>query len=67
MTPDQLTQWRETLGWNKRRAAEELGVSYNTYRHYEKGEREGRKVEIPRPIALACSALLHKLPPYGGA
>lgn len=65
MTPEQLTQWRETLGWPKTRAARELGVSYTMYRHYETGQREGRPVEIPRPVALACAALLHRLPPYG--
>lgn len=65
MTPEQIVQWRSTLGWSKRRAADELGVSYAMYRWYEAGEREGRPVEIPRPVALACSALLHRLPPYG--
>ena len=65
MTSTQLTQWRSTLGWSAKQAAGELGVSYAMYRWYERGERAGKAVEIPRPVALACSALLHRLPPYG--
>ena len=69
MTSDQLTQWRSTLGWSAKRAADELGVSYAQYRWYEKGWRDGkdgRPVTIPHTVGLACSALLHRLPPYGG-
>lgn len=65
MTASDLIRWRQTLGWSARRAAKEIGVSYAMYRWYEAGIRDGKPVEIPRPVALACSALLHHLPPYG--
>jgi len=61
MTPEQLTQWRSTIGWSAKRAAKELGVSYAQYRWYEKGWRDGkngRPVKIPRTVELACFALL---------
>lgn len=65
MTPHDLSRWRSTLGWSAKRAAEELGVHYNTYRNWERGVRNGQTVEIPHTTALACSAIFHRLPPYG--
>lgn len=65
MTPEQLIRWRQTLNWSAKKAAEQIGVSYAMYRWYERGERDGKPVEIPRPVALACTALLHRLPAYG--
>jgi transcriptional regulator with XRE-family HTH domain len=65
MTPANLTAWRQRLGLTKAQAAEALGISYSMYRYYEAGRREdGRSVEIPRAIALACSALAFGLPPW---
>lgn len=64
MTPDQLKQWRHTMGWSARRAAQEIGVHYNTYLHWEHGERDGRPVEIPDWVGLVCSALYHRLEPW---
>ena len=42
-------------------AAAELGLNIRTYRNYETGTGT-----IPRYVALACSAVAHNLPPYGG-
>lgn len=60
MTPAQFTEWRGRLGLSKAAAAEHLGVGRNMPRLYESGA-----AEIPRYIALACSALALNLPPYG--
>jgi len=68
MTPAQFAAWRERLHLSKRAAAEALGVHPETIANYESGQRRdtGKRVEIPRAIALACSAIAHGLPPYGG-
>jgi len=65
MTPTDLTAWRQRLGLTKGQAAAALGVSYSMFRYYEAGKREdGRAVEIPRTVALACAAVAYDLPPW---
>ena len=65
MNPTDITAWRQRLGLTKGQAAETLGVSYSMFRYYEAGKREdGRAVEIPRTVALACSAVAFGLPPW---
>lgn len=65
MAPTDLQSWRWRLGLTKTDAAEALGVSYSMYRYYEAGKREdGRAVEIPRTVALACAAIAFGLPPW---
>jgi transcriptional regulator with XRE-family HTH domain len=67
LTPTDLTAWRQRLGLSKAQAAKALGVSYSMYRYYEAGQREdGRNVEIPRTVALACSAIACGLAPWEG-
>ena len=34
--------------------------------YYEKGDREGRKVEIPKSVRLACFAVLHGIRDFDG-
>lgn len=58
MTPSDFIAWREHLGLNRKEAAEALGVAQNTITAYERGQR------IPLYIALACSALAMRLPPW---
>lgn len=63
MTPAQFTEWRQRLGLKRtgpKGASEALGVSKNMPAKYESGE-----AEIPRYIALACSALAMGYKPYG--
>lgn len=64
MTPTDLQAWRQRLGLSKAEAAEALGLSYSGYRYYEAGERDGKPVEIPRTVALACAAIAFGLPPW---
>jgi len=50
---------------SQREAAEALGISMSSVQLYERGSRreDGRPVEIPKTVALACSAVSHRLPP----
>lgn len=57
MTASDLRRWRLALRFSQREAAEALGVSRRMYIHYENGWRRGRRIEIPRKIALACQTL----------
>jgi transcriptional regulator with XRE-family HTH domain len=51
MTGYDLRLWRKSLGWNRDRAAEELGVCLRTYKSYENSD------QVKRFIALAALAL----------
>jgi len=64
MTPADLHAWRQRLGLSKAGAAAALGLSYSAYRYYEAGQRDGKPVEIPRTVALACAAVAVGLPPW---
>jgi transcriptional regulator with XRE-family HTH domain len=65
MTPQSFRAWRKGLGMSQREAAEALGISMSSVQLYERGSRreDGRPVEIPKTVALACSAVSHRLPP----
>lgn len=60
MTADELKQWRERLHLSQAAAADLIGCSRRAYQNYEAG-----KSAIPKSIALAVSAVLFNLPPYG--
>ncbi len=64
MTPQQLTEWRKRLGFNKLEAADALGLSYGAYCNYERGFRQGKRhgkrsraTPIPKAVELACVAI----------
>lgn len=59
MTPQDFTTWRKGMGWTKVRTADELGLSRDTIADIETG-----KAPIRRSIALACTALALRLPPW---
>ena len=59
MTPADFTDWRKHLGINRDEASQRLGIAPNTVTAYERG-----RSEIPRHIALACTALVNGLPPW---
>jgi transcriptional regulator with XRE-family HTH domain len=67
MTPEDFKAWRKSLNLTQTEAAEALGISRGSVELYELGKRrdDGRPVEIPKSIALACAAVRHKLPPVG--
>ncbi len=66
MTPEDFKAWRKVMGFTQAQAAEALGISKPTVENYDKGIRreDGRPFDIPHPVALACSALYHKLEPW---
>jgi transcriptional regulator with XRE-family HTH domain len=57
MTPQQFRHWRRALGLKQKDAADRLGLKKRMIQYYEKGNRDGRPVEIPKSIRLACYAL----------
>jgi len=67
MSPEEFRQWRQRLGMKKTDAMAALGIARSTLDQYETGvRRDGRgSVEIPRHIALACTAIAYGLPPIG--
>ena len=58
MTADDFRTWRMKMDLTAVDAAQVLGISRTTIRSYERGQA------IPLYVALACSALLYRLPPY---
>jgi len=59
LTAERLQAWRQRLNVKSQRAAAEaLGISLRQYAAYERGE-----TVIPKPVALACAALAHDVPP----
>lgn len=59
MTPDEFKGWRKALGLSQEEAAERLGLSRSSVLNYERGSRreDGRIVEIPLTVHLACEAV----------
>lgn len=54
------------MGLSQKDAAKALGLSNATIQNYERSVRlDGKPAPIPMTTALACSALYHRLPPWG--
>lgn len=66
MTPEQFRQWRKGLGLKQKEAADKLGLKKRVIQYYEKGKRDGRIVEIPRVVELACYAIAEGIECYDG-
>lgn len=66
MTPDQFRDWRRTLGLKQKDAADQLGLKKRMIQYYEKGNRDGRPVEIPKSVRLACYALSQGIADFDG-
>lgn len=69
MSPDDFKAWRKAMGYSQDRAANALGLSRTAVQNYDTGVRrgDGGAVEIPKHIALACTALYHRLDPWAPA
>jgi DNA-binding XRE family transcriptional regulator len=67
VTPKQFKEWRKKLGLKQKEAAEHLGLNKRMIQYYEKGERDGKKVEIPLYVRLACYAVEENVADYDGA
>ena len=57
MKPTAFRRWRKSLKYSQREAAEALGLKRRVVQYYEKGERDGEEVTIPKSVRLACYAL----------
>ena len=66
MNPAQFKAWRKSLGLKQKDAAEKLGLKKRMIQYYETGKRDGKKVEIPKAIRLACYALAAGVEEYDG-
>jgi transcriptional regulator with XRE-family HTH domain len=66
MTSGQFRAWRKSLGMKQKEAAELLGLKKRMIQYYEKGERDGRAVEIPKTVRLACYALSQGIVDFDG-
>lgn len=66
MEPTDFKKWRKSLKLSQKEAAHGLGLKRRMIQYYEKGERDGDKVEIPRSVRLACFALTEGVEDYHG-
>jgi transcriptional regulator with XRE-family HTH domain len=66
MTPNLFKAWRKALGLSQKKAADALGLKNRIVQYYEKGERDGEKVKIPKHVRLACYALSVGVSDYHG-
>ena len=66
MKPSDFKRWRKSLHLSQKQAAEALGLKRRVVQYYEKGVRDGYRVEIPKSIRLACFALTTGCDDYSG-
>ncbi len=66
MRPGDFKRWRKSLKLSQKEAAEALGLKRRVVQYYEKGERDGEKVRIPKYIRLACCAIASGIDDYEG-
>lgn len=66
MKPEEFKVWRKSLGLSQKRAADALGLKNRIVQYYEKGERDGDRVKIPKHVRLACCALSLGITDYHG-
>ncbi|MEO1017359.1 MAG: helix-turn-helix domain-containing protein [Pseudomonadota bacterium] len=67
MKPEDFKAWRKSLGLSQKAAADALGLKNRIVQYYEKGERNGEAVRIPKYIRLACFALTSGVDDYHGS
>lgn len=66
MTSGQFRAWRKSLGMKQKEVADLLGLKKRMIQYYEKGERDGKAVEIPKTVRLACYALTQGIVDFDG-
>ena len=67
MTPAQFKTWRKSLGFKQKDAGERLGLKKRMIQYYETGQRDGKKVKIPKSVRLACYALSQGVDDFDGS
>lgn len=66
MEAGDFRKWRKSLHLSQKDAAHVLGLKRRMIQYYEKGERDGEKVKIPRSVRLACYAISVGVADYHG-
>jgi transcriptional regulator with XRE-family HTH domain len=66
MKGNDFKRWRKSLDISQKDAADALGLKRRVVQYYEKGERDGEPVKIPRVVRLACYAILIGVDDYHG-
>lgn len=66
MKPADFRRWRKSLDLSQKSAAEALGLKRRVLQYYERGERDGKKVKVPKTVRLACYALALGVEDYKG-
>ncbi len=66
MDPKQFRKWRKSHGLNQQDVADLLGLKKRAIQYYEKGERDGKSIRIPKYVRLACYALHHGVADFDG-
>jgi transcriptional regulator with XRE-family HTH domain len=66
LRPAEFKRWRKSLKLSQKEAAEALGLKRRVVQYYEKGERDGEPVKIPKTVRLACYALTQDVADYHG-
>lgn len=66
MSPKDFRRWRKAMDLSQKDAAEALGLKRRVVQYYEKGERDGESVDIPKYVRLACYALMQGVKDYKG-
>ncbi|MGH6871993.1 MAG: helix-turn-helix domain-containing protein [Rhizomicrobium sp.] len=66
MKPSEFKRWRKGLKLSQKEAAHALGLKRRVVQYYEKGERDGEPVKIPKTVRLACYALWKGVNDYHG-
>ena len=66
MKPADFKRWRKSLGLSQKEAATALGLKRRMVQYYEKGERDGETVDVPKAVSLACFALSIGVDTYDG-
>jgi len=66
VSPKQFRHWRRSLGLKQKDAADLLGLKKRIIQYYEKGERGGNSVTIPKYVRLACYAIREGVGDFDG-
>jgi transcriptional regulator with XRE-family HTH domain len=67
MSPEQFRSWRKAMSLRQKEAAERLGLKKRVIQYYERGHRDGKKVDVPKAVELACYALSRGITAYDGS
>ena len=67
MDAETFRAWRQRQGLTQDVAAQQLGLKRRMIQYYERGERSGRRVSIPKHVRLACWAISQGIRDFDGS